>query len=644
MSSSLQGLRLVGIAAAVCFTAVTVATGADPGAEAVARLKERFPGVRTLRTDEGERAVYGRRMSGGATVAKAAATWIQENFDALGDRTSDLRATRAHTIGGGRLAVVAFQQYIDGLPVEDAMARVVVLRGRANEVVYAGGRLARRPEGGFPPIATTAEQVVAGVRGDPNYAGLTEFSAPRLAVFVPEGDFSIQPAIRVWKFSGWGVGPIDPAFTFFVDASIGRVVHVRDEIHHVDILGQVAGNATPGVRPDVATNPAVRFDLPEIFVEGPGGTATTDDDGDFQLVNPGSAAVEVEAALAGPWVTVIDNQGENLSVSSTVTPPGPIELFLNAVPSPFTTAQVNGFIHANVAHDFFKSRQPDFTGLDLPIDCNVNIASICNAAFNPFQLSISFFASGGGCVNTAYSSVIHHEYGHFIVNQHDLTQGAFGEGYADCMALMINNDPVVGRDFQGTDQPVRDIVAANQQYPCFGEIHECGQLLAGVWWDIKLNLDAKLGAAGFEYTRQLFTDWTVITVGGRLRNSAHPLTAVEVLTVDDDDADFGDGTPNRDEICDAFAKHGIACPGSCAGISSLKLRCGLGGGTIRATITSDAPAGTEFTLRLDESPSETVSVSRRGRGSAKFSGVSGGPHTVCVEGCAEVCESVTCNP
>ena len=37
--------------------------------------------------------------------------------------------------------------------------------------------------------------------------------------------------------------------------------------------------------------------------------------------------------------------------------------------------------------------------------------------------------------------------------------------------------------------------------------------------------------------------------------------AIEVLTVDDDDGDLGDGTPHYAEICAAFAAHSIDCPG-----------------------------------------------------------------------------------
>ena len=66
---------------------------------------------------------------------------------------------------------------------------------------------------------------------------------------------------------------------------------------------------------------------------------------------------------------------------------------------------------------------------------------------------------------------------------------------------------------------------------------------------------------GLELTRQLFTDWTGITMGGIGLDSAHPQTAIEVLTVDDDDGDLDNGTPHDGEICEAFAAFRIDCPG-----------------------------------------------------------------------------------
>lgn len=634
----------------VCFSVVTRAALAadDATGEGWNRLRAVYPGVRAISSGEGERALFGRAMNEGPSATKSAASWIADHLDALGDRRSELRETHRHTLGGGRLTVFAFQQYLAGLPVEDGMVRLAVEAGRRNAVVYAAGRMARLGDAGLTPLRVSADQALDAIRSQPAHASLTDYHAASLAILVPEGDFSVQTPVRVWKFgASGGVLANYSAFTFFVDAATGAILQARSEVYHADVEGRVRGLATAGSIPDVAANPPTMFDLPLLSVRSTAedDSAQTDDQGFYSIDQEDGVQATISAALEGPFVRVNTDQGAPLTLAQAVSAPGELDFLFNQTPSEFSTAQVNGFLQTNVAHEFFKSRQPDFTRLDIQLDCNVNIPSICNATFTPFGPAINFFNAGGGCVNTAYSSIIHHEFGHFIVSEHDLAQGAFGEGYGDTLGILINDDPVVGRDFQGAGRPVRDIAAANKQYPCIGEIHDCGQLLAGVWWDLRLNLGASMGdQAGLDQARQLFTDWTGITIGGRRGNSAQPVTAVEVLTVDDDDANLFNGTPHKDEICDAFAAHGIQCPGGCDAIAGLRLTCRSGSFSIRASVTSDDPAGSVYELTLDQTSTQTVSISRFGRGATRFSGVGEGTHTVCVVGCEEFCETVTCEP
>ena len=239
---------------------------------------------------------------------------------------------------------------------------------------------------------------------------------------------------------------------------------------------------------------------------------------------------------------------------------------------------------------------------------------------------------------------------HFVVSVLGLRQGAFGEGFGDAVVLLQYDDPIVGRDFFGPGTFVRDIVAANKRYPCFGGVHDCGQVLAGVWWDIKLEMQGSLGqSTGLQTAQQLLTDWSQITTGGSGRNSASPRTAVEVLTVDDDDGDLENGTPHFDEICAGFAAHNIRCPGTCDEIRRLRVSClsgFLSGGDIeiRATMTTQDAAGSEVTLVLDETDSQTVTIGDRRRTTVRWSNVSEGEHEVCIEDCPGLCRSVTCGP
>jgi hypothetical protein len=183
----------------------------------------------------------------------------------------------------------------------------------------------------------------------------------------------------------------------------------------------------------------------------------------------------------------------------------------------------------------------------------VNQSSTCNAFYT--GNSTNFFKKGGGCPNTSYSSVVTHEMGHYLVEKLNLNQNAFGEGVGDIIGGLMYNDPMTGRDFFAVGEILRNPVAANKQYPCNDEIHECGMVLSGVWWDIHMNLgeDVMLPTV-----QQLWVDWMMMTEGEEdFSDGIGPSNVPEVLLVADDDSDPDTKGPYDDAICSAFVKHGI---------------------------------------------------------------------------------------
>ncbi len=126
---------------------------------------------------------------------------------------------------------------------------------------------------------------------------------------------------------------------------------------------------------------------------------------------------------------------------------------------------------------------------------------------------------------------------------------------------MTYDTPIVGENFFTNGGHIRDNDNTIVTYPCGGAIHYCGQALGGAWWHMRENLGATYGSAtGLAIAQQNFVDWSLITTGGSGNNAAHPGTAIEVLTVDDDDGNLDNGTPNYDDICAAFGMHNISCP------------------------------------------------------------------------------------
>ncbi len=555
--------RLCAALAGLAITAATAAAGQGVNISATRQgstALAAYPGAQVLVQDGKVVSIFGVPMTAGQTPAQAADQFWARHAADFGAGALDLRPTRSDVLSNGSTAL-AYEQYLANLPVDRGLARVVVHQD-GNRVTLASGRFAVEPAEGFAPMHLTAAQAIASVRDAAAYAALTQWSEPSLVVYDPGLSGLAPHATIAWKFNGRSASRAQPtSFDFFVDASTGVMLEARTTIHTVDITGKVQGKATTGLKPDSASNPPVARPLEQIRVKGPT-TVESNALGDYLLPYGGVNATNITVGLNdGHWVRVVDTSGTAvLSLTQSVTPPGPGDFLLNNSPSEFTTAQVNAFIGTTSIHNFFKSRAPSFTGLDVQLPANVNIDSSCNAYFDGG--SINFFRNQGGCANTAYADVVSHEYGHFIVQQLGLNQNAFGEGYGDSVGVLLHDTGVIGQDFCGPGCNVRNIDGANKQYPCNGEIHDCGQVLAGCWRDLRLKLTDKYGSApAREVASQILVDWSLITVGEQNgSNGAWPQTAIEAATVDDNDGNLLNGSPNYAELSYAFGKHGISMP------------------------------------------------------------------------------------
>jgi hypothetical protein len=576
------------LTAAMLAAACSQALGVDQAAplpKATTDLLQVYPGARAYQEQGQVRIIYGVPMGGGATPQAAATDWLTQNAAAFGAGDLELTQEWASTVMDGRFTVFGYQQAINGVPVEYGMARVLVLNNGSNQVVYAAGNLAPRPATGFPQPVLNADQAQQVASAEKDAEGMKTWSAATLVVFQGEGDWTTP--VQTWKVSGRGEG--SNAKTFFVDAATGRVVYTRNDVYHFDVNGTVQGWAG-GLYPPDATYPEGALSLqpvPELKVSIVGGNSVyADRNGAFTVPNSGTSPVTVGTGVnasadgfGGPWFSVQTSHAE--TASQTVTPPGPASLILNPngstdptgnVAIVIATAEVNAAICTDLSHNYFKDRAPGFYPVDNQVIPQTGIPGGCNADY--FTPYLQLGAAGSGCANMAYSTIISHEYGHFIVERLGLPQNAFGEGYSDTNAAMIWNDSVSARGINGTpDSFGRDPIAANVQYPCSNpacpldsvgnpEIHCCGQILSGVWWRIRSNYGTLMGdPAGLEAARSLEVAWSLITTGGESStNPAGYSTAIQVLTLDDDDGNIGTGTPHYDQIAAAFAAHSITVP------------------------------------------------------------------------------------
>jgi hypothetical protein len=589
--ASLRRIRVLALcAAAGCCVTLSSATadtavpnsnaGNNAGNPALDQLLATYPGLTTTDWNGRVMAIAGVPMTSAQFADDAAATFVATHIGAFGAGDNlDLRLSRVNELREvdgtlGNKVIYAYDQFIDGLPVEYGAARVLVLnsvseQGRAvASVTFASGKLAQRPANGFAPVLVSKADAVESAREIGRFAAMDVWSEPEQVVFFGEGDFEewTEPSIA-YKFVGEHSDVAKAMrWTFFVDANTGELIHARNDILHADITGQVRGLATPNNDSDRLNNPPALRDVPEIQVRvqgSPNASVWTDRNGNFTIPWTGTTPVTLEVGVAnGRRVTVNDAVNAEILVTQSVTPGTPALIQLNTTPSEGPTSQMNAFIHQTLTRNFFRDRAPTFTALDAVLPANVMVSGSCNAFYN--GTSTNFYPAAGGCNNTAIPSVVAHEYGHHIVNRLGLAQGAFGEGFSDTMALLIYNDQVVGRGFTSTGGLIRNPDTANQQFPCSSTaIHTCGQIIGGVTWDIRTGLINRYGSTtGLETARQTHVSWALVTLGGQGLNSAHPTTALEYLSVDDNDGTLCNGTPNYTQIRQGFVNHGITVPGA----------------------------------------------------------------------------------
>ena len=522
-----------------------------------------YPSVRstTLFGTDRPHVFYGSPMTQGVNPQDAVAKFIAAHGGDWGAGSLDLVLDFTCDVNFGKFTTFQYRQRIDGLAVEYSLVNILVSNAD-NRVVYAAGTLAASPAGGFAEAAIDPNQALAAIRQMPAFKHLTQWKQPTMAVYFGEGPY--VEARKVVKLEGMNpdVNSHD-AWTVFVDAATGEIVSQRRDVVFEDVGGTIKGMGTPGTLPDIASNPPVALNLPNLRADlVGGGNDFTDVAGVYNIAFGGTGAVTVNSSLDNGQFGNVNPTGSSvLTATANGNTSGPVNLMFNPSPSAATTAQVNAFVNAHLSRDYIVSRAPAFTNLNLQIPINTGVSGTCNAFYSSGDNSINFFNAGGGCNNTAYSSVVAHEYGHFMVNRRGLAQGAFGEGFGDSVSIMLYDDQIIGRSFFTTGGFIRDPKNSSWTYPCGSAIHNCGEVLGSVWIRIVENFKAKYGTAlGLEMARQLHVDWYLMTQGGQGSDSAHPTTAIEVLTMDDDDGNIGNGTPNYAEICAAFGAENIPCP------------------------------------------------------------------------------------
>jgi hypothetical protein len=500
--------------------------------------------------------------------------------DLLGLGTSEWR----ESIGArmGRTWSFTFDQYFAGLPVIGGRADV---RVNMKGVIAMLGSVAFPIPVGFDTTPQIGEELATAIawRAAGAPTGVPQPSTarqPRLVIWgdlatANEGNFALAWEIPVSNVDRNGDGPIG---RHYIDARRGGELAYVSDRHECGFAGCTGGNhealaAAAAPAPVLTTvtvmawtrtgldgaSALVNTPLQGVTFNVPGvGSRTTDQNGQFTIDIAGAVTITA-TMLDGTHYAAI--QGGNAPAISQVVNPG----VAATIQIGSAASSTNEAAHPTTAYWVDRANAWCRTILGNSsqmatasnITPTVNIASTCNAYYT--SNSINFYNAGGGCVNTAFSTVIVHEWGHGLDDRYggisNTNAEGVSEGWADILAMYLVDNPIVGSGFSGSGTIIRD-GNNTRVYPYSSTSpHAAGQVWMGFGWKLRDYLRATYGtAAAIAITEE-------IVIGSIVANAVTRVDCVrEVFVADDDDGNLANGTPHYNELSAAAIVKGIPYP------------------------------------------------------------------------------------
>ena len=555
------------------------------------------PGLRAHVAQDGRiDRLYGSVFATGTSARKTADSFLLDHAPIWGVAPSNLKAGGVLPNGAVeqpmmydsatdqyRFTGVYYSQTIGGFPVFGARVLVLTLNDADHGAVLAASDL--RDLGSFE--ATTPSPALTGV------ARMTSLSRQLLA----DDTATVTDGPRTVVFAGYDLSPSTPTMAvefvavagasweqgtyqkrrFVVRADDGVVLHDENMILSCsptemplgalfaaglgEVTGQVRGNVTTTTQ---AAECALELpdSMPYAAVTSGGTTVYADAEGYFSHPHSGGNA-SFGGTLGGQWFSVNNEAGSTTTSSTTGSSGDAISILYNPTPSALVTAQTNAYREANLARDMVLEFNPSFpviaTQTGFPI--NVNLGSTCNAFYD--YSSINFYQAGGSCNNTAFSVVVHHEYGHHLVSSGGSGQGEYGEGMGDVIGVVLTGDSKLARGFYSSDcvNGIRNAdndcqFSASSCSSCGSAIHACGQLISGCVWDTWMALEDSNPLTAQSIIRDLSINSILLHSGTSITDSI----LIDFITLDDTDGNIDNGSPHFAQIAEGFGLHGLDAP------------------------------------------------------------------------------------
>jgi hypothetical protein len=542
---------------------------------------------------------------------------LAQQSDLLGTGQSEFREAIASRIGSNWSFV--FDQYYQGLQVEGGRADVRVhMTGK----VSMFGSMAFAIPAGFSTVPAVDELTATWTAWQalglaPQVRQPNDKRAPRLVIAADAMAAKQQPVVLAWEIpvsavDAEGKGPIG---RYLVDAQTGRIVRYENDKHECGdascatlprgferasgdesqptaalpvVTGTVRGWTRMGTG---ATSTLQNIPLAGVEINVPGaGVVVTDANGNFSAnVN---VATNVSVTLDGIHSQAVGGAGSP-TVNATLTPGVPANIqFFSSAATPEDAAHTSTYHWTYAVNEFLRSllgNSPELAAAD-NVAATVNIASTCNAYYT--GNTINFYATGGSCNNTAFSSVVAHEWGHGIDDRYggiSQTNG-LSEAWGDITSEYLLDFPTVGENFFTNGGFIRT-GTNTRQYPTGTGVHAQGESFMGFAWKLRERLATTLGSRPAAIA--LTNDIVLATLAADSTNQRDAVR--EVFLADDNDGNLTNGTPNSADLLWACQQHNLPDPSQpgpanddCAG--AIAVAAGLNGPFDTSLSTTSSPS------------------------------------------------------
>ena len=480
-------------------------------------------------------------------MIKNALEFIDNHNEIFGVNSTEFRAlTPIHRIGRYWLN---FRQVHLGIPVYDGFVyfrifgdgRVWAVGSKAVKKFEPNNAIAKISE--KDAINYTTQYIVANIDDG---AKKTDSTNNKL-IWLPVSGIGKL----CWEVFIYGTSP--NRYKVYVDASDGKILGWTNLVNYYD----VSGNVQIYYLPDFFDDPfdSAGFANARITLNFVQSTYTETTGYYYIDAWVGGTYQPIKSLLSGLYTDVrLMSGGSDATFTDYIIPPTTYNWTWNTDYA--QNDELNLYYHVDFIHHWYKTLDPDMTGLDYPVPARARIPDMPeNAYWDGY--GVNFGAGGTYTRNFAlFSNVIYHEYTHgvtgWIYRDFDMPYsgepGAINEAFSDYFSCTICDYPYAGWRVSRDDSYFRTL-DNDLVYPddLSGEVHADSRIISGAFWDIREGVYPE--RTGWADTLIHFTRYS----GATMFNDF----VTECFFTADDDGDISNGCPNLALIANSFAEHNL---------------------------------------------------------------------------------------